>query len=298
MAGCEIRPAEVCVVSISSGSAAAPPVTQKREFWVLLRYAVALGVFGAFAGLVFIGVIKFGGKWYTDAHPGWLGGHWWWIAIAAAAGVVVGLLRRLTRLPEKVPGLFDDLKTEHVDPRLVPGVVAVSAVSLIGGASLGPEKALGTMGGGAGSWMAQRRGLGTEDSQVNTLAGFAGAYGGLFSSTVIVVMLILEVARPGGKRFTKALAAEIVASSVSFGIYFAIAGAVFLDDYKVPQYTFKDWQLLAGVPLGLFAALVVTLLAGLMMGAARLFGRLKVPVIAKSALGGVIFGVVAAPARG
>ena len=33
----------------------------------------------------------------------------------------------------------------------MPGVVAVSAVSLIGGASLGPEKALATMGGGAGS---------------------------------------------------------------------------------------------------------------------------------------------------
>ena len=292
MAGWEFSSAEVRVVSISSGPAAAPPVTQKREFWVLMGYAVALGVFGAFAGLVFIGVIKFGGKWYTDSDPGWFGGHWWWVAVAAAAGVVVGLLRRLTRLPEEVPGLFADLKTEHVDPRLVPGIAAVSAVSLIGGASLGPEKALGTMGGGAGSWIAQRRALGEEDSQVNTLAGFAGAYGGLFSSTVIVVMLILEVARPGGQRFAKALAAEIVASSVSFGIYFAIAGAVFLDDYQVPHYKFEDWQLLAGVPLGLFAALVVTLLAGFMMGAARLFGRLKAPAIAKSVLGGVVFGVV------
>ena len=179
-----------------------------------------------------------------------------------------------------------------VDPGLVPGIVAVSTVSLIGGASLGPGKALGAMGGGAGSWLAQRRTLGKEDSQVNTLAGFAGAYGGLFSSTVIVVLLILEVARPGGQRFTKALAAEIVASSVSFGIYFAIAGAVFLDDYKVPQYKFHDWQLLAGVPLGLFAVLVVTLLAGFMIAAARLFGRLKVPAIAKSMLGGVVFGIV------
>ena len=214
------------------------------------------------------------------------------MAVAAAAGVVVGLLRRVTRLPEQVPGLFEDLKTEHVAPGLVTGVVAVSAVSLIGGASLGPEKALGTMGGGAGSWMAQRRGLGHEDSQVNTLAGFAGAYGGLFSSTVIVVMLILEVARPGGQKLAKALAAEIVASSVSFGIYFAIAGAVFLDDYQVPHYTFHDWQLLAGVPLGLFAAVVVTVLAGFTMGAGGLFGRLKIPAIAKSALGGVVFGIV------
>lgn len=273
------------------GRAAAPPVTRQREFWVLMGYAVALGTFGALAGLIFVGVITFGGTWYTDAHPGWLGGHWWWVAVTVAAGAAVGLARRLTRLPWKTPGLFDDLQTEHVDPKLVPGIAAVSAVSLIGGASLGPEKALGSMGGGAGSWIAQRKGLKKEDAQVNTLAGFAGAYGGLFSSTVIVVMLIMEVARPGGRRFAPALAAQIVASSVSFGIYFAIAGAVFLDHYKVPHYKFEDWQLLAGIPLGLFAAAVVTLLAGITLGAARLFGRLQLPGIAKSALGGAIFGI-------
>jgi H+/Cl- antiporter ClcA len=127
---------------------------------------------------------------------------------------------------------------------------------------------------------------------VNTLAGFAGAYGGLFSATVIVVMLIMEVARPGGQRFTKALAAQIVSSSISFAIYFAIAGAAFLDFFKVPQYKFQDWQLLAGIPLGLFGAVVVMLMAGFIVGAARLFGRLKVPEIAKPVLGGVIFGVV------
>ena len=280
------------MVTATPGPAAAPPVTQKREFWVLMGYAVVLGVFGAFAGLIFVGAIKFGGKWYSDSQPGWFGGHWWWVAVAAAAGVAVGLLRRLTRLPWETPGLFDDLQTGHVDTGLVPGIAAVSLVSLIGGASLGPEKALGSMGGGAGSWIAGRRGLKTEDSQVNTLAGFAGAYGGLFSSTVIVVMLIMEVARPGGQKLVKALAAQILASSVSFGIYFAIAGAVFLDDYKVPQYRFEDWQLLAGILLGLFAVLVVTLLAAFMMGAARLFGRLKIPDIAKSVLGGVIFGIV------
>jgi H+/Cl- antiporter ClcA len=280
------------VVSGTPDPAAAPPVTQKREFWVLMGYAAVLGVFGALAGLVFIGVIKFGSEWYAPSHPGWLGGHWWWLAVAAPAGVVVGLLRRLTRLPMETPGLFEDLKTGHVETHLVAGIAAVSAVSLIGGASLGPEKALGTMGGGAGSWIAARRGLGQEDSQVNTLAGFAAAYGGLFSSTVIVVMLILEVARPGGQRLAKALAAEIVASSVSFGIYFAIAGAVFLDRYRVPSYKFEDWQLLAGVPLGLFAAVVVTVMAGFMMLASRLFGRLKIPDVAKSTLGGVVFGIV------
>ena len=61
-----------------------------------MGYAVVLGVFGAFAGLVFMGVIRVGGKWYADSDPGWFGGHWWWVAVTMAAGVVVGLLRRLT----------------------------------------------------------------------------------------------------------------------------------------------------------------------------------------------------------
>jgi H+/Cl- antiporter ClcA len=257
-----------------------------------MGYAVALGVLGAIAGLVFIGVINFGATWYSDSRPGWFGGQWWWVAVTATAGAVVGLLRRLTRLPQRVPGMFADLRSGPADPRLVPGIMAVSTVSLIGGASLGPEKALGAMGGGAGAWLAQRRALRKEDSHVNVLAGFAGAYGGLFSSTVIVVLLILEVARPGGQRFAKALAAEIVASSVSFGIYFSIAGAVFLDHYRVPPYTFEDWHLLAAVPLGLCAALIVTLLAGSAAAATRLFGRLRVAPIAKSTLGGAAFGIV------
>jgi len=272
--------------------AGGPPVTWKREFWVLIGYAAVLGVFGAFVGLVSLGAIKFGSRWAADSHPGWFGGHWWWVAVTAAAGAVVGLLRRLTRLPEAVPGLFDDLRAGRFDAGQVPGIMAVSAVSLIGGASVGPEKLLASMGAGAGNWMARRRGLGAEDSQVNILAGVAGVFGGLFSSPLIIVLMILEIARPGGHRLSKTLVTDIVAGSVSFGIYFAIAGAVFLGAYQVPRYTFGDWQLLAGLPLGLFGALVTILASGFMMLAARLFGWLKIPAIAKSTLGGVVFGIV------
>src|SRR5580658_4462370 len=116
-----------------------------------MGYAGVLGVFGAFAGLLFLEIIKLGSKWSTDSSMGWFGGHWWWVGITAGAGVVVGLSRRFTRLPEDVPGFFEDVRAGGVDVRLVPGTVAASAVSLIGGASVGPEKVLSSMGGGAGS---------------------------------------------------------------------------------------------------------------------------------------------------
>jgi H+/Cl- antiporter ClcA len=279
-------------MSATSGSSPTPPFPQTREFWVLMMYALGLGVFGACAALLFMGSIGFGDNWYTVSDPGWFGGQWWWVGVTAAAGVVVGLLRRLTHLPARIPSLIDDLEHARVDLRSVPGIVVVSAASLVGGASLGPEQALGSMGGGAGEWVSRRRQIDEEDGQVNTLAGFAGAYGGLFSSTVIVVMLILEVARPGGQRMAKTLVATIVSSSVSFGIYFVVAGAFFLDAYRVPSYTFEDWQLLAGIGLGLFAAVVVTLLVTVIRLAVRMFSRLEVPAIVRPLIGGLVFGIV------
>ena len=131
-----------------------------------------------------------------------------------------------------------------------------------------------------------------DDTPLNTLSGFAGAYGGLFSSTVIVVALIMEIAISGGQRYLKALLGIILASSVSFAIYRAIIGTVFLDAYKVPPYKFHDWQMLAGIPLGLFAVVLLALLAVIVKVAALLFGRLKLPGIAKCTVGGVVFGLV------
>ena len=92
----------------------------------------------------------------------------------------------------------------------------------------------------------KRRGLDPEDQDANTLSGFAGAYGGLFSSTVLDGMMIIEVARPGGVKLTNTLVGAIVPSSISFAIYFAIAGTFFLDAYKVPPFEYEDWQLLGG----------------------------------------------------
>jgi H+/Cl- antiporter ClcA len=267
------------------------PFTQKREFWLLIAYAVGLGVFGAFAGLAFIGLTGAGDNWFTSSDFGWFGGDWWWVAVTAAAGVLVGLLRRVTRLPEHPPGLIEDLQTAHVDPRIVPGIVAVSAASLIGGASLGPEQALGAMGGGAAGWSTERAALSAEDRGASTLTGFAGAYGGLFSSTVIVVMMILEIARPGGTKLTKALVGGIVASSVSFGIYFAIAGSFFLDAYRVPAFEYEDWQLVAGVAFGLLAAVLVSVLGLVVKLMMRLFARVR-PIVLRTTIGGALFGFV------
>ena len=93
-------------------------------------------------------------------------------------------------------------------------------------------------------------------------------------------------------KFVKTLVGGIVASSVSFGIYFVIVGAVFLDAYQVPAYQFEDWQLLAAVPLGLFAAVIATVLGGSTAGLTQLFTRMPIPTSPSRLLGGAVFGLI------
>lgn len=278
--------------SSSPTTAPGAPAGRQRGFWVLIGFACVLGVLGGAFSLAFMTLLGLGESWYDYSSPGWMGGHWWWVAVTAAGGLIVGLLRWLTRLPEKTPGLIADLQDGYIDPRVVPGILLVSTASLIGGASVGPEKALGSFGGGVGQWMSAKRGLDDDSRSINTLSGMAGAFGGLFSSPVIVVMLIVEVARSGGAKLTKVLATTILSSSISFGIYFAIAGAIFLDIYEVPTFQYEDWQLLAGVGMGLLAAVVSTLLGVMVTGSAKVFQKLPVPGLIKPIIGGVLFGVI------
>jgi H+/Cl- antiporter ClcA len=99
------------------------------------------------------------------------------------------------------------------------------------------------VGGGAGQWLSRRGGVEQEDCQAATLSGFAAGFGGVYSSAVMVVMTVLEVARPGGAKFAKVLVSSLVSSSVAYLL--AIAGSVFLDAYQVPAYQFEVCRLYA-----------------------------------------------------
>jgi len=264
----------------------------QRTFWIMLAYAVVLGLVGVASGLVFLGITGLGEAWYGNPGIGWFDGPLWWVAVAAGAGLIVGLLRRRFGMPSEIPGLINDLQSEQIDTRWVPSIVTVSAVSILGGASLGPEVALGQMGGGFATWLAKRRKSDDDSTKAFTLSGMAGAFGGLFSSPLVAMVLVLEIARPARRYFHRVFYGSLVASSVAFGLYFTIAGSLFLGIYTVPSYEFEDWHLLAGVGLGVLSALVVILSGAIGRTAAKAFARLPTPTMVKPAIGGLVFGLV------
>ena len=178
------------------------------------------------------------------------------------------------------------------EPSTVLKGVAVSAVSLAGGASLGPEQALGMMGGGLGTWVSERRKLNEEMRATNTLSGMSAAYGGMLSSPLLSTILVLELARPKARRFADTLVAALLSSSIAFAVYFPIAGSTFVGLYTLPSFKYEDWQLLAAVPVGLLAgalALVTIVAIGVLT---KLTARLGNRTILRATIGGVAFGLV------
>jgi len=263
-------------------------------FWVIVRYAILFGVVLAFAALAFLALVTFGTKlWFTLPDDlGWFGGSPWWVAVTAGAGLIVGLLRHVLRLPENVPGTVAMIQAGRVEPSMVLGAVAVSLVSLSGGASLGPEDALGKMGGGLGTWISERRKLSDDLRATNTLSGMSAAYGGLLSSPILASILTLEIGRPTAARFADTLVGGLLAASVAFAVYFPIAGATFVGIYTPPSYQYEDWHMLAAIPLGLAAgalALVTVIAIALMK---RLTAPLARFPILRPVTGGIVFGLV------
>jgi H+/Cl- antiporter ClcA len=263
-------------------------------FWMIVGYAVLFGAVLAFGGLAFLGLVSGGMElWFTfPKHPGWLDGSLWWVAVTAGAGLLVGVLRRVLRLPLKIPGTVEEIKDERVEPSLVPKVVAVSLVSLVGGASLGPEQALGTLGGGVGSYASKRRKLDADTRAINTLSGMSASYGGMLSSPVLATVLVLELARVQGRRVMETMVAALLSSSVAFAIYYPIAGSTFLGLYSLPPFKFEDWQLAAAIPLGLVAGalgLITVVMIGLLT---KLTAPLARWTILRPTIGGIAFGLV------
>lgn len=119
-----------------------------------------MGLFGGVFGLIYLWLVDVGTEafWSDWETPGWFSGSLQVVVIPLVAGLLVGAVYKFLDIPTRFHGFIDELKQGYVDPRSAPGAILVSLISLIGGASVGPEAPLGTAGGSAGTWLATRAG--------------------------------------------------------------------------------------------------------------------------------------------
>jgi H+/Cl- antiporter ClcA len=268
--------------------------TRQRRFWRITGWAAVFGLVMGGVGILWLLVVEKLPQelWGDPAQNDFAGGRWWWIPLATGFGLLVGLLRRwLTRAHQ--PDLFTEIGEAYVDHRVVPASVGVSAVSLMGGVSLGPEGGLGLLGGGLGDWVSQRTGADPETSRANTLTGIAGAFGGLFTAPLLGPLMIAEVSRPGRDRPVERLIPTVVASTLGFAVLYPVIGHTFLGLYQLRAYDVKVWHMFVAVGVGVLCAVVAVLTGVTMKLFARLAERAEANPVALAAAGGLVIGLLA-----
>ena len=267
---------------------------RRRSFWTITGWAGVFGLVMGVVGIAWLGLVEKLPQelWGDPGDYDFAGGRLWWIPMATGFGVLVGLLRRWLTAARQ-PDLFAEIADAHVDHKVVPASVAVSAVSLMGGASLGPEGGLGLLGGGLGDWIAKRTRADPDTRKAHTLTGMAGAFGGLFTAPLLGPLMIAEVARPGSDRPVERLIPTVVAATIGFAVLYPVIGYTFLDLYDVPAYDLKVWHMFAAMGIGVISAVVaVTTGIAIKLGA-RVTGKASSHPVALATAGGLFIGLMA-----
>jgi hypothetical protein len=126
-----------------------PGFGNKFKFWKVIFFSGLVACFMGVAAAAFMNIGDEVPKQWCDCDfsndntcGDWYNGKKWWICVTAGAGLAVGLIRWLFTYPDNLPGIFKDIQSFHVDPKWIPVTYCLSAISLAGGATLGPEQAL------------------------------------------------------------------------------------------------------------------------------------------------------------
>ena len=260
----------------------------------LLGVSVLLGISGGVLGLIYLG----GTGWVIDRlfpesdGAAW-SGEWWWIPLIAFGGLAVVALRTAWRVPETVPGGVAIIEAAEVDARTAPQWVAIAAVSAVAGASLGPSFALVVMGGGLGSWIANRRWAEGGADPDYTLTGIAGGFGAAFTSPILGAFLVSELEPTPRQRYVASIIPQLIASTIGFIIFYSVVGRTFLDSYEVPAYDFEVVDMAIAVGLGVLSAIVMLVFVGVILAVRwvckLISNRYVLGVVAGAAVGLIAF---------
>jgi len=260
---------------------------------LLLRSAL-VGVLTGLSVLLFLGAeyllheLVWSGQ---DVPSGWFSGSLYAVAIVLLAGALVGYLRARFAMTGPDPNFIDELIEGEVDPRHSVRMASIGLASLVGGASVGPEASLGSVGAGIGTSVAERNGGEEEEKADLTFAGISAVFGGLGSFAYVGPIMAMEVYHPRWSSGFKRIAPGLIAAVSAFLVLFPAVGTPFLAVYQLPSPELRLWWIPVALVLGLLGAALGVVVAVVMGLSSRVAARVSSPV-ARGLLGAVTIAAI------
>jgi len=277
------------------------PQARPAPYIKLMALVVLLGLISALVTFAFMALVHQGTHLLWDQAALALGidPRLFTVLVCTFGGLLVGLL---VKLFGDHTGIFAEVmlefgKTGRFDYRNAPGIVITAFVSLIAGASLGPEAPLADACGGIGTLLSDR--LKLDDQQTRTMgySGVSGMLAAFITSPFGGALLGLESAQGGSsgmQTYFWVLFPSLLASAVATVVFVLLSGTFFETLYKFPAYAPRLADLFYAAPLGLIGGVVGLLFMASLRRLQRLFQPMKGHVVLRGLLGGLGMGLIGA----
>ena len=199
-------------------------------------------------------------------------------------------------------GIFSEVmrefgKTGRFDYRNAPGIVITALVSLISGASLGPEAPLADACGGIGTLISDRLKLDEQETRTVGYSGISGMLGAFITNPFGGALLGLESTQSGvtGRQaYFWVLFPNLLASAIATLVFVWLSGTFFETLYNFPKYSPRLVDLFFAAPFSLVGGVVGILFMLSLQRLQKLFQPMKEHVVLRGLLGGLGMGIIGA----
>ena len=277
------------------------PQARPGPYIKLMALVVLLGIISALVTFAFIALVREGTSllWTEAAQALGMDQRLFTILVCTIGGVLVGVL---VKLFGDHNAIFADLmlefgKTGRFNYHHAPGIVITAFVSLIAGASLGPEAPLADACGGIGTWASDRLKLDDKETRTMGYGGLSGMLAAFITNPFGGALLGLESAQGGVTGVTLyfwALFPSLLASAVATVVFVFLSGHFFETLYNFPKYTPQLVDMFYAAPLGLIGGAVGVLFMLSLRRLQRLFQAMKGHVVVRGLIGGLGMGIIGA----
>jgi H+/Cl- antiporter ClcA len=224
--------------------------------------------------------------------------HTWTIPVGVLFfSLLVGLAQKYLRAPTVIDGgAMAAMKGgghEKTDYTTFPGALLTSFCSLLSGASVGPEGALGALVQDITAWTGEKLKVAEESKVGLSLAALASAYDGIIGSPLFTGVLATEF-QIGGKELGLAfLAWNLLAGVIGYFFFTLLGIPVFAQSIPfTPISTLKPEYALYAIVLGLVGALLTLLIAVSFQVFGRVMGRFGNRVVLRTLVAAVVIAIV------
>jgi anti-anti-sigma regulatory factor len=272
-----------------------------KSYARLMVLVALLGVASAVVTFVFMVLVNKGTGliWQQAQLAVGLDSRLFTLLVCALGGLLVGLL---VKIFGDHNAIFFELvqefgKTGRFDYRHAPGIVITSHVSLISGASLGPEAALADACGAMGTWISDRRKLGDKETRTMGYGGLSAMLAAFITNPFAGALLALESSQggaSGAQLYAWGLLPSLLASAGATVVFVALAGGFFETLYAFPDYTPRLIDLVLAVPFSVAGGLAGLFFMLLFRWLRKVMLPLKGHLVLRGLIGGLGMGIIGA----